>query len=60
MRIWNEGATLFLFVIVFLAILKNAISWIFVFFGTLFLGMILMLLIRLYRVLREKSNSTDD
>ena len=60
MRIWNEGATLFLFVIVFLAILKNAISWTFIFLGALFLGIILMLLIRLYRVLREKSNPTND
>jgi putative membrane protein len=60
MRIWNEGATLFLFVIVFLAILKNAINWIFVFLGALFLVIILILLIRLYRVLREKSNPTND
>ena len=60
MRIWNEGATLFLFVIVFLAILKNAISWIFIFLGAFFLGMILVLFIRLYRVLSEKSNPTND
>ena len=60
MRIWNEGATLFLFVIVFLAILKNAINWIFAFLGTFFLGIILMLAIRLYRVLRERSNPNND
>ena len=60
MRIWNEGATLFLFVIVFLAILKNAISWISIFLGVLFLGIILMLLIRLYKVFREKSNLNND
>ena len=53
MRIWNEGATLFLFVIVFLAILKNAINWIFIFLGALFLGMILIIVIKLYRVLRR-------
>ena len=60
MRIWNEGATLFLFVIVFLAILKNAISWISIFLGVLFLGIILTLLIRLYKVFREKSNLNND
>ena len=60
MRIWNEGATLFLFVIVFLAILKNAINWIFIFLGALFLGMILIIVIKLYKVLREKSNPTND
>tara|TARA_B100001094_G_C18157585_1_gene787368 strand:+ start:1440 stop:1994 length:555 start_codon:yes stop_codon:yes gene_type:complete len=60
MRIWNEGATLFLFVIVFLAILKNTISWISIFLGVLFLGIILMLLIRLYKVFREKSNLNND
>ena len=60
MRIWNEGATLFLFVIVFLAILKNAISWISIFLGVLFLGIILTLLIRIYKVFREKSNLNND
>ena len=28
MRLWNEGATLILFAVVFLVILKNAINWI--------------------------------
>ena len=35
MRIWNEGATLFLFAIVFLAIVKSAIHWIFMVLGSL-------------------------
>ena len=34
MRIWNEGATLFLFAIVFLAIVKSAIHWIFMVIGS--------------------------
>jgi putative membrane protein len=34
-RVWNEGATLFLFAIVFLAIVKSAINWVFMVLGTL-------------------------
>src|SRR5690606_33950512 len=36
-RIWNEGATLLLFSIVFLAILKNSIDWIWGTFGIVIL-----------------------
>lgn len=54
MRIWNEGATLLLFAIVFLAILKNAINWLYGLIGILLLGVLLMLGIRLYRRIREK------
>lgn len=54
MRIWNEGATLFLFAIVFLAILKNAFNWIYGVVGLVLLGILLMLGIRLYRHYREK------
>ena len=43
MRIWNEGATLILFAIVFLAILKNTVNWIFGVAGIMGLGILLML-----------------
>lgn len=49
MRIWNEGATIFLFAIVFLAILKNAFNWVYGLLGIVLLGVLLMLGIRLYR-----------
>ncbi|MFL2596487.1 MAG: CopD family protein [Flavobacteriaceae bacterium] len=49
MRIWNEGATLLLFAIVFLVILKDSFHWIFGLFGILGLGVILVLGIRLYK-----------
>ncbi len=52
MRIWNEGATLILFAVVFLAILKNAVDWMFGLMGLLLLAGILMLGIRLYQRLR--------
>ncbi|TMM58778.1 CopD family protein [Maribacter algarum] len=55
MRIWNEVATLVLFAVVFLVILKSAINWIFGVVGILVLGILLMLGIRLYKRIREKN-----
>jgi len=52
MRIWNEGATLLLFAIVFLVILKDSFHWVFGLFGILGLGLILVLGIRLYKKIR--------
>jgi len=54
MRIWNEGATLILFAVIFLVILKSAVNWIFGVLGIFFLGVILMLGIKLYKRIREK------
>lgn len=48
-RIWNEGATLILFAVVFLAILKNSVHWIFGILGLIGLAALLMLGIRLYK-----------
>ena len=58
MRIWNEGATIILFAIVFLAILKNAVNWIFGVFGILGLAVLLMMGIRLYKNIRRKNPET--
>jgi putative membrane protein len=54
MRIWNEGATLVLFAVTFLVILKNAINWIFGLVGLLVLVLLLMLGIRLYKRFRDR------
>lgn len=54
MRIWNEGATLLLFAIVFLAVLKSGFSWIYGLAGMLALAVLLMLGIRVYRSYRQK------
>lgn len=54
LRVWNEVATVLLFAIVFLAVLKNALSWIWGLLGLILLGVILMLGIQLYKRLREK------
>ena len=55
MRIWNEGATLILFAVVFLVILKSAFNWIFGVVGIMLLGILLMLGIRLYKRIQEKN-----
>lgn len=55
MRIWNEGATLILFAIVFLVILKSSINWIFGVVGIIVLGIMLMLGIKLYKRIRNKN-----
>ena len=49
MRIYNEGATLILFSVVFLVILKSALSWITGVIGLLVFAMILMLLFKIYK-----------
>lgn len=54
-RIWNEGATIILFAVIFIVILKSAFSWIFGVVGLLALAMLLMLGIRLYKRIREKN-----
>ena len=54
MRIWNEGATLILFAVVFLVVLKNAFNWVYGVVGIIALAVLLMLGIRLYKRLRER------
>lgn len=54
MRIFNEGATLILFSVVFLVILKNAFNWIYGTLGIVLFALLLMLGFRLYKRLREK------
>jgi putative membrane protein len=54
MRLWNEGATILLFAIVFLAILKTSFDWVYGLVGLLALGILLMLGIRLYKRMRNQ------
>ncbi|HRN97767.1 MAG TPA: CopD family protein [Flavobacterium sp.] len=54
LRIWNEGATLILFAVVFLVILKNAVNWIFGVIGIFGLSVLLMIGFRLYKKIRER------
>ncbi len=55
MRLWNEGATFILFSVVFLAILKNAINWIFGVVAILVLGILLTLGYKIYKNIRAKN-----
>ncbi|WP_044401542.1 CopD family protein [Lacinutrix sp. Hel_I_90] len=55
MRLWNEGATFILFAVVFLVILKNALSWIFGVIGIVVLGVLLMLGFKVYKRIRSKN-----
>jgi len=54
LRIWNEVATIILFAIVFLAVLKDGISWIFGVVGIIVLSMILMSAVKIYKYYRMK------
>jgi putative membrane protein len=53
MRIWNEGASLLLFAIVFLIILKDTLHWIAGVLGIVGLALVLLLGIRLYKKTRK-------
>jgi len=53
-RIFNEGATLILFAVVFLVILKSAINWIYGVFGIFVFSIIIMLGFKIYKRIREK------
>ncbi len=56
LRIWNEVATLLLFAIVFLASVKQAMSWVFGIAGIISLALVLMLAIRIYKKLRKQKS----
>ena len=54
LRIWNEVATLFLISIVFLVVLKSALSMVWGIVGLILFSIILMLAIRIYKKVRER------
>lgn len=57
MRLWNEGATLILFSVVFLVILKNAVNWIYGVIGIIAFSIIIMLGFKFYKKIRERNPS---
>ncbi|OKS87836.1 UPF0093 membrane protein slr [Mucilaginibacter polytrichastri] len=59
LRIWNEVATIFLFAIVFLVVLKNALSWIFGVLGIIAFSMIIMSAVKIYKYYRLKGEKRD-
>ena len=54
MRLWNEGATIILFAVVFLVILKNAVNWIYGVVGIMLFSILIMLGFKFYKRIREK------
>jgi putative membrane protein len=54
LRLWNEVATILLFAIVFLAVLKDSISWIYGSVGIVVFSMIIMIGVKIYKYYRTK------
>jgi len=54
LRLWNELATVLLFAIVFLVVLKSALNWIFGVVGLVSLAVILMIAVKIYKRYRTK------
>ncbi len=54
LRLWNEVATILLFAIVFLAVMKNAVSWIYGLIGLVAFAIILMSAVKIYKYYRLK------
>jgi putative membrane protein len=57
MRLWNEGATIILFAIVFLVVLKSAFNWIFGVIGIILFSALLMLGFKFYKRIRERNSN---
>lgn len=55
MRIWNEGATIILFAVIFLVILKNELNWIYGVIGIILFSVLIMLGFNFYKKIREKN-----
>lgn len=55
MRLFNEGATIILFAVIFLVILRNALDWIYGVIGIILLSVILMLGFKMYQRIRSKN-----
>lgn len=53
-RIWNEVATIILFAVVFLVILKDALNWIYGVIGIVLFSILIMLGYKFYKRIREK------
>jgi putative membrane protein len=54
-RIWNEVATLFLVAIVFLIVMKSTMNWVYGTVGFILFGIMIMLAVKIYKKVREKS-----
>lgn len=55
LRMWNELATVLLFAIVFVVVLKSAVSWVYGTLGLLLLAIMLMIAVKWYKKLRDRN-----
>ncbi len=55
LRLWNEVATLILVAVVFLIVLKNSLSWIWGTIGIFTFAIMMMIAIKIYKRIREKT-----
>lgn len=60
LRIWNEVATIILFSIVFLVVLKSAVNWIYGVIGIILFSVLLMLGVKLYKKIKAKKSWESD
>ena len=56
LRLWNEVATIILFAIVFIVILKSAVNWIYGLVGLIALSVLLMIAVKIYKRYRNKAS----
>jgi len=54
LRLWNELATVFLFAIVFIAVVKESMSWLKGLAGLVSLAIVLMAAIKIYKKIRSR------
>ena len=54
LRLFNEIATIFLFAIVFLVVLKNSVDWIWGIVGLIIFAVVIMSAVRIVKRIREK------
>jgi putative membrane protein len=57
MRLWNEIATIILFAVVFLVILKNAVNWIYGVIGIFSFSILIMIGFKFYKQVRKRNES---
>jgi putative membrane protein len=55
MRLWNEVPTIFLFAIIFLAVLRDSLQAFWALSGLIALSLLLFIAIKAYRKLRQQS-----
>ncbi len=58
MRLWNEGATIILFAVIFLVVVRDAINWIYGVVGLFIFSVIIMLGVKMYKWIRSKHSGS--